>query len=131
MFLNWWAPATRTGVREFFLCLAQRHGQHLSPRPYRLGQACDGTIGSPVLHAYKVACDALGLDADALHRKAYAERGDEPPDWAECRCHAEWQGGVAWPERWDADAIGRLADSLTEINHHSLRTEFAEAAGVP
>src|SRR5882724_7210638 len=54
IFLNWWAPATETGIREFFLGLAERKGEYISPRPYRLGQSCDGTIGSPVLHAYKV-----------------------------------------------------------------------------
>lgn len=128
VFTNWWAPATKAGVREFFQGLVERAGNRVSHRPYRLAQSCDGTIGSPVLHAYKVACDALGLDADALHRKAYPEHGDDPPDWNECRRHAEWQGGVEWPDRWDADAVAQLAESLTEINYHSLRSEFTEAA---
>lgn len=127
-FLNWWAPATPTGVREFFRGLAERRTEFVSPRPYRLGQACDGTINSPVLHAYKVACDAFSLDADRLYKIAYPERGDDPPDWTECRRHADWQGGVQWPTQWDADAVDRLTKSLTEINYHSLRSEFAEGA---
>lgn len=127
-FLNLWAPATPAGVRQFFRGLAERSAEFVSPRPYQLGQACDGTINSPVLHAYKVACDALGLDADWLYKSAYPERDDDPPTWIECRRHAEWQGGVEWPERWDAAAIDRLAESLTEINYHSLRSEFSEAA---
>lgn len=125
VFLNWWAPANRAGVRDFFVALAER--KIVSPRPYRLGQACDGTIGSPVLHAFRVACDALGLDADALYREAYAERDEEPPAWSECRRHAVWQGGVVWPERWDAAPIAGLEASLTAINYHSLRSAFAEA----
>lgn len=129
VFANWWAQATKAGVRGFFQGLAERGRNHVSHRPYRLAQSCDGTIGSPVLHAFKVACDALGLDANALHRKAYSERGDDPPDWNECRRHAEWQGGVECPDRWDANAVARLAASLTEINYHSLRSEFTEAAG--
>lgn len=127
-FLNWWAPATQAGVRQFFSALAAYDEARVSPRPYRLGQSCDGTIGSSVLHAFKVACDALGLDADALHRKAYPDEHNDVPDWSECQRHAEWQGGVAWPERWDASAVVGLAESLTEINYHSLRGEFEEAA---
>ena len=127
-FLNWWAPATPTGVKRFFRGLAERPAQFVSPRPYKLGQACDGTIGSPVLHAYKVACEALGLDADRIYKAAYPDRDDNPPEWNECRRHAEWQGGVDWPGRWDATAVERLADSLTEINYHSLRSAFTEAA---
>lgn len=126
--LNWGAPATPTSVREFFHGLAERTTEFRSLRPYQLGQACDGTINSPVLHAYKVACDALGLDDDWLYKIAYPERGDDPPEWPECRRHAKWQGGVQWPARWDAAAVERLAESLTEINYHSLRSEFAEAA---
>ena len=126
--LNWWAPATRSGVLEFFSELAGADIRRVSSRPYQLGQPCDGTIGSPVLHAYKVACDALGLDADALYRTAYTERGDNPPDWAECKRHAEWQGDVVWPDCWDEVAVEALAESLTEINYHSLCTAFTDAA---
>jgi hypothetical protein len=128
VFLNWRAPVTRAAVRDFFAALASSGGEHVSPRPYRLGQSCDGTISSPVFHAFRVACDALGLDADALHRRAYPEEKDTPPDWSGCQRHAEWQGGVDWPKRWDAAAVARLADSLTEINNHRLRDEFEAAA---
>ncbi|OAM91775.1 hypothetical protein OH491_24865 [Termitidicoccus mucosus] len=128
VFLNWWAPVTRPAVRDFFAALATSRVEHVSPRPYRLGQSCDGTTSSPVFHAFRVACDALGLDADDLHRRAYPEEGDAPPDWPGRQRHAEWQGGVEWPERWDATAVARLADSLTEINNHRLRDEFETAA---
>lgn len=47
---------------------------------------------------------------------------------AGCRRHAEWQGGVVWPKRWDATTVRAQEASLTAINHHSLRSEFAEAA---
>ena len=128
VFLNWWAPATPAGVTDFFAGLATRTRLHVSPRPYRLGQACDGTIGSPVLHACKIACDALGLDADALYKKAYPERDDDPPDWADCQRHTDWQGGVVWPAAWDEAAVRGLAASLTEINFHRLVAEFSDAA---
>lgn len=124
-FANGWLKENREEVHEFLLNLAQSGLTHVSPRPYRLGQACDGTIGSSVLHAFKVACDALGLNADELHRKAYAT--EEVPDWVEAQLHAEWQGGVDWPKSWDAKAIEGLADSLTEINYHRLREEFETA----
>lgn len=126
--LNWWAPATLVGIREFFRGLANRSELSVSPRPYRLGQACDGTIDSAALHAYQVACEALGLDADELYRRAYADRHEQPPSWKCCRRMAEWQGGVVWPERWDAAAVAGVAESLTAINYHSLRGEFEEVA---
>ena len=128
VFLNWWAPATPAGVREFFSGLAERSDADVSPRPYRLGQACDGTINSPVLFALKVACAALGLEPDRLYKKAYPERGDNPPIWSDCRRHAEWQGGVELPTSWDDAAIGGLIESLHEINFHSLAAEVSDAA---
>lgn len=126
--LNWWAPGTLAGVKEFFRGLAGRTQLRVSPRPYRLGQACDGTIDDVALHAYKIACEALGLNADQLYRMAYADRDEQPPAWESCRRMAEWQGGVRWPKRWDVAAIVGVAESLTEINYHSLRGEFEEAA---
>lgn len=123
--LNWWTPATPAGFREFFTGLAERTGTFVSARPYRFGQSCDGTIGSPVLAAFKVACDALGFDADALYKEAYSGRDDPLPDWARCRADADWQGGVVWPDQWDADAVAGVIESLTEINYHSLVSTLA------
>lgn len=104
-FLNWCAPATPAGVRQFFRGLAARTTEFMSPRPYQLGQACDGTINSPVLHAYKVACDDLGLDANRLYKAAYPDRDDDPPVWNECRCPCRLAG-------WGpvAEALGRCSD---------------------
>lgn len=124
-FANGWLKENRNEIYEFLVNLGQSGLQRVSPRPYRLGQACDGTIGWPVLHAFKVGCDALGLEASALHRAAYPN--EEVPDWNEAQLHAEWQGGVVWPESWNAQAITALGDSLTEINYHSLRAKFEEA----
>lgn len=117
-FLNWWAPDTRQGREDFFAALAERRGEFVSPRPYALGQACDGTIDASVHAAFKVACDALGFDADALHREAYPE--ETPPNWAKSQEFADWQGGIAWPATWNDAALDALTESLHEINNHSL-----------
>ncbi len=122
---NGWMKKDRDEIHEFLLNLGLSGLTRVSPRPYRLGQACDGTIGASVLHAFKVACDALGLDAGELHRRAYDD--EKVPNWIECQLHAEWQGGVAWPASWDAPAIAGLAESLSEINYHSLREAFEQA----
>lgn len=124
-FANGWLKENRDEIYEFLINLGQSGLQRVSPRPYRLGQACDGTIGWPVLHAFKVGCDALKLDADALYRAAYPN--EDVPDWNEAQLHAEWQGGVVWPESWNPEAIAALGESLTEINYHSLRAKFEEA----
>lgn len=126
-FLNWWAPATPAGFQEFFTGLVERTDAFLSPRPYQVAQACDGTINDCVLAAFKHACDALGFDADALYKKAYPERDDSPPEWARCREFADWQGGVALPLTWDNAALAGLGESLHETNYHSLAGEFADA----
>lgn len=127
-FLNWWTPKTFSGFTEFFTGLAERTGEFLSSRPYRLGQACDGTIDSCVLAAFEHGCRALRLDADGLYRQAYTDRdaNDSPPNWARCREFAEWQGGVALPQKWDAAAFAGLGESLHEINYHSLAAVFAD-----
>jgi hypothetical protein len=129
-FLNAWRPATPAGVRTFFRWLAERRTEFLSTRPYQLGQACDGTIVSPALHAYRIACDSLGLDANRIYADAYADQGEEPPDWKRIARHTEWQGGVVWPTRWDAAAIDGVAASLTAINYHRLREKFLNAVEV-
>ena len=89
-----------------------------SPRPYRLGQGCDGTIDSVVLALYKEWCDAGGLDADELLKQAYHDE-DWRPDWKGIQALALWEGYVR-PLEWDSEAEAGLLASLTEINYHSL-----------
>jgi hypothetical protein len=113
----WLARGTADGVRV---------ASTLSTWP-RLGQACDGTIGSPALHAYRIACDSLGLDANRIYAEAYADQGEESPDWKRIARHTDWQGGVVWPTKWDAAAIDGVAASLTAINYHRLREKFLAA----
>jgi hypothetical protein len=126
VFLNGWYPAKRAGYAEFFAELAARERAYVSPRPYKLGQACDGTITTSVLAAFCAACDALGWDASALYAEAYPQERDMIPDWGRCRRDADWQGGVVWPAQWDAVALDGLEHSLTEINYHRLRDMLDE-----
>ncbi len=124
---NGWIAPSPSSLREFFADLSMQSIRYVSARPYRLGQACDGTIGAPVMAAFSAACNALGLIADDLYRQAYPQEHDHVPDWANCRLDADWQGGVAWPEKWDDAAIAGLIESLTEINYHRL-VEVLETA---
>lgn len=54
------------------------HGT-VSPRPYRLGQACDGSISAGVMALFHRWCLDRGHSPDALHRLAY--RREDTPDW--------------------------------------------------
>lgn len=55
-----------------------QHGR-VVPRPYVLGQACDGSIGAPVMALYLDFCTRHDLDAPALYAQAYPEA--KPLEW--------------------------------------------------
>ncbi len=96
-----------------------------SPRPYRAGQACDGSIAAPVFHLYAQLCDRYGMDPVSLYNATYP---DDPisGEWlAECLANAEWQG-VERIARWDRENTGRVLKSLTEANRRLLREKVEE-----
>jgi len=93
----------------------------ISPRPYQLAQACDGTIGSPVLALFVRFCNSRGLDPAVIMVDAYP---DESGEWDAEHYRAiveeaDWQG-VAYPECWDSAAVSGLVESLHAINYHQL-----------
>ena len=90
---------------------------HFSPRPYVLGQACDGSIDDCVHALFFNFCSKRGIDPVATYKMAYPE--EDPPDYSEVLKSAEWEG-VKYPKRWDKKAFAGLIESLTEINNHSL-----------
>jgi hypothetical protein len=101
-----------------------RHG-NFSPRPYRLGQACDGSTTSCALALFVRFCRECGLPATQLYRRAY-------PDEKSLRLSgvvsfAEWQG-VAYPKRWNARAKAGLLESLHSVNYHSLASVVSDSA---
>lgn len=94
-------------------------------RPYLLGQPCDGSISTPALALYLDFCTRHGLDAQALYEEAYpGERGLEQ---GAITTFAHWQG-VVIPYTWTAACFAGLLESLTEINHHTLRSVLDEIA---
>jgi len=103
------------------LALVQACDRPVSPRPYRLSQPCDGTIGSPVLALYARFCNSRGLDPVAIMVEAYP---DEVGDWIaedflKSTEEADWQG-VEYPAFWDSAAFTGLVESLHEVNYHQL-----------
>lgn len=103
------------------LALVAGCNRPVSPRPYRLAQSCDGTIGSPVLALYARFCKSRGLDPVAIMVEAYPdETGDwHANDFLKLTEEAEWQG-VVYPAFWDSAAISGLVKSLHEVNYHTL-----------
>jgi len=91
-----------------------------SPRPYHLGQACDGTI-DPCVHALFIRwARAHGRDPQALYQQAYPD--DDPGyDVAEQEelPHEATAQGVEIPDSWGEAAFQGLITSLTEINHRN------------
>jgi len=99
-----------------------------SPRPYVLGQSCDGTIDQCVFALFYDFCARRKRDPAALYRQAYA---DSEPATAKERADTLRQAmaeGVAFPMKWDKQAFDGLLESLAEINNHSLSQALIEQA---
>ena len=108
-----------------FRRIAQSREWTFSKRPYRPGQPCDGTIDACVHALLMDFCKRTGLcDYRELHEEAYGEKlSDEEVKWT--KEFAEWQG-VAYPEKWNFEAVNGLIKSLEEINNHQLIEVFVE-----
>ena len=90
-----------------------------SPRPYKPGQACDGSITAPALHLYSQLCKALDIDPIALYNEAYDDHIFTEQQLAETIRFAEWQG-VEIVYEWRQDVIESVLESLREVNMHQL-----------
>lgn len=100
-----------------------------SPRPYVLGQPCDGTIEHCVFALFYDYCGAKGLDPAALYREAYSDCEPDSKGERDATTRRAMAEGVAFPLAWDNEAYRGLLESLTEINNHSLVSVLTERAG--
>jgi hypothetical protein len=107
---------------------ARRYG-HLSPRPYQLGQACDGSITTCVLALYEDFCRSRKLDPIALVHRAYDDVVYTKQDFDAIRRDAYWER-TAYPAEWNHASIKGLLESLHEVNYHSLATVVEEITDV-
>ena len=99
------------------------HGT-FSPRPYRLAQACDGSITECALALFVGFCNATCRVPDVLFRAAYPDER-QAPNWSGVVIAAEWQG-VLYPACWNAASVAGLLESLPAINYHSLAAVVSE-----
>jgi hypothetical protein len=93
-----------------------------SPRPYQLGQACEGSITGCALALFVRFCRDCGHCAEALLRAAYPD--ENRGNLNDIVAFADWQG-VAYPAQWDERAKAGLLESLHAVNYHSLASEVA------
>lgn len=100
-----------------------------SPRPYKPAQACDGSISAPVLHLFNQLCEALKLDPLALYREAYNDHVLTAEELAETIRFAEWQG-VEIIDNWTSEVIGKIMESLHEVNMHQLANLLEEKVAI-
>lgn len=92
-----------------------------SPRPYQLGQACDGTIDDPVHGLFILYCRAMRLDAGKLYQAAYPDEcGHYTLAYQEAVLLRARDQGIAEPAEWTDEAFKGLLESLGEINNHQL-----------
>lgn len=96
-----------------------------SPRPYKPGQSCDGSITAPAIHLYKQLCVALQADPILVYNKAYEDSIFTEGQLAEISLFAEWQG-VEIITKWDSKAINLVLESLHEVNYHQLANALDE-----
>lgn len=98
----------------------------LSPRPYKLGQACDGSIDYGVLALAEAWAAQAGVDFLEAYNAAYPDReGMDGGKLTRIREEAEWEG-VAIPERWGDEELVGLVNSLVFANQDSLLEALAE-----
>lgn len=91
-----------------------------SPRPYQLGQACDGTINACVHGLLVLYCRAQQINLQQLHTTAYPDEAPYTPTEQQAILQEAIAEGIAVPAQWDDDAFAGLLRSLTEINNHRL-----------
>ena len=96
-----------------------------SPRPYKPGQACDGSITACVYHLYNQLCVAWGLDPLALYSEAYDDVILTKDQFNEILRFAEWEG-VYVVDRWTSVLIEMTLESLHEVNMHQLANLLEE-----
>jgi hypothetical protein len=98
-----------------------------SKRPYRLGQASDGTIDACVYGLLILYCRDCHLDLQELVATAYPDRESFPWNEQEAILERALAQGIVIPKQWDSKAFTGLLDSLTEINNHALVALLTEA----
>jgi hypothetical protein len=96
-----------------------------SPRPYMPGQACDGSITSPVFHLYNQLCTHLELDPITLYNEAYDDHVFTCDQLNENIAFAEWQE-VETIRQADADTVAKVIESIHEVNMHQLANLLEE-----
>ena len=114
-------------IRVQLFCDSILVQENTSPRPYELGQNCDGTIDNCALAAYFVFCADHDINGFELLAESYPNE-----EWIDnneffnelmLRGMAE---GVELPHKWTDKSAGLLLESLTEINYHQLRNCLQE-----
>ena len=100
-----------------------------STRPYLPGQACDGSITSPVFHLYNQLCVHMGLDPIEIYNEAYDDHVFTHDQLRENITFAEWQG-VERIDVFDATTISKVITSIHEVNMHQLANLLEERMGI-
>ena len=90
-----------------------------SPRPYKAGQACDGSITAPAYHLYNQLCIMMGFDPVAIYNEAYDDCIFTQDQLTEILKFAEWQG-VEVIYNWTQEKIDLVLESIHEVNMHQL-----------
>lgn len=90
-----------------------------SPRPYKPGQACDGTINTAVIALFIHFCEKSSLNPSEIYAEAYPGETLSPAECSTTKNNAEWEG-VAYPKKWTDKNRKLLAQSLHNANNHQL-----------
>ena len=96
-----------------------------SPRPYKAGQACDGSISAPVFHLYNQLCNMLGIDPITTYHSAYDDDRISKRDLSHIIRFAEWQG-VEVILKWNEKKIQLVLESIHNVNMHQLANVLTE-----
>ena len=99
---------------------------HVSKRPYKPGQRCDGSIDAPVMVLIDDFLATKGLDVVAIMNEAYPY--EDPHTAEDLQASIEfgrWQG-VKIPTKWSENYYNKLLQSIAAVNMSDLKSYFIE-----
>ena len=96
-----------------------------SRRPYKPGQACDGSITACTYHLYDQLCRQMGIDPLETYREAYDDHIFTQDQFDAILSFAEWQE-VETIAEWNQGIIDLVIESIHEVNMHQLANVLSE-----
>ncbi|MBO3461363.1 hypothetical protein G7B40_038645 [Aetokthonos hydrillicola Thurmond2011] len=122
---------TEYGILQKMFLAGQLLQKTPSPRPFQLGQVCDGTTNTCVIALFILYCRASKLDPQDIMETAYPvnDWSHFTAEYQQKQITAAQMEGIEVPKSWKSPReLDRLCVSLREINLHQLANILEKSA---